>query len=74
MKYLVIYFSWFKQNQPVESDNDSDDEIPQLSAHALAALQGFYDEQKQREEMLASEENAAIDEDWVCYKCDQIDN
>lgn len=62
----MIYFYWFKQNQPVESDNDSDDDIPQLSAQTLAALQGFYDEQKQRE-VSASEENDAIDEDWVCW-------
>ncbi|KAJ7394395.1 EEF1A lysine methyltransferase 1 [Desmophyllum pertusum] len=56
------------KNQPVESDNDSDDDIPQLSAQTLAALQGFYDEQKQRE-VSASEENDAIDEDWENIIC-----
>ena len=49
----------------MRSDSESDDDdIPQLSAHALAALQDFYDEQK----ILALEENTLkIDEDWVCY-------
>ena len=49
----------------MDSDNESDDDdIPQLSAHALAALQDFYDEQK----TFALEENTfKIDEDWVCY-------
>ena len=46
----------------MESDNESDDDdVPQLSAHALAALQDFYDDQK----TLTSEENN-LGEDWVC--------
>lgn len=54
----------FQQNQPVGSE--SDDDIPQLSAHTLAALQEFYAKEKQRQESEASQENQEISEDWVC--------
>lgn len=39
---------------------DSDDDTPQLSAHALAALQEFYHEQQQRQE--TSEKG--VSENW----------
>lgn len=52
--------------------SESDDEIPQLSSHALAALQEFYDERRQRDEKLnlslQSSENVKIvefEENWV---------
>lgn len=48
----------------MESDNESDDDdIPQLSAHALAALQDFYDE---RNTLATEETTLEIGEDWVC--------
>ena len=53
-----------------EDRNDKDDEdsdVPQLSEHALAALQEFYAEQKHKKEQLTSEGNTEIDEDWVCH-------
>ena len=47
---------------PVVSDDDNDQ--PTLSAHALAALTQFYEDQKSREE--ADEcKNAMPEEDWV---------
>ena len=48
-------------------NEDSDDDEPRLSAHALAALQEFYAEQQLKEEQVSSEEsqNAGIDENWV---------
>ena len=46
-------------------NDDSDDDLPQLSACALAALQEFCDEEKQRQEKLAKEGNTDIEEDWV---------
>jgi hypothetical protein len=33
--------------------DDDDDDVPQLSAHALAALHDFYDDQKEIQEALA---------------------
>ena len=62
-----VFCSLFQKNQPVECNNESDDDdIPQLSAHALAALQDFYNEQEQRDDVSPSQENAVnIDEDWV---------
>ena len=55
--------------------DSSDDEAPQLSAHALAALQEFYAEQadKAQEEQEAMEAGQAaktgiIQEDWVRLK------
>lgn len=50
-----------------DRSEDSDDDVVQLSSHAMAALQEFYAEQKQKEELAASQEpkNVDIDEDWV---------
>lgn len=52
-----------------ESESESDDEMPQLSAHALAALQEFYDDQNNKMRAVAAGFNNAkdveIDEDWV---------
>ena len=50
--------------------SDSDDDVPQLSAHALAALQEFYTEQKQAEDNMAAlqlgQTKAEMpEEDWV---------
>ena len=57
----------FQKNRPVgQNESDSDDDIPQLSAHTLEALQEFYTKEQQRLETEASQENKDIDEDWVC--------
>ena len=48
-----IFISEFSSNM-----SDSDDDTPQLSAHALAALKEFYAEQQQTDE---NEQK----EDWV---------
>lgn len=46
--------------------SDSDDDVPQLSAATLAALQEFYDEQKMDQ---GQDKNiysvGAVEEDWV---------
>lgn len=61
--------------------DDEDDDIPQLSAHALAALHDFYDEQAAIEKALEEAKKAGDDnsilfktdlgtyfpEDWVIY-------
>ncbi|XP_069828142.1 EEF1A lysine methyltransferase 1 [Dendropsophus ebraccatus] len=49
--------------------SDDDDEVPQLSAHTLAALQVFYTEQEQRESQKAGPGYdrfavGAVEEDW----------
>ncbi len=45
----------------------SDDDCPQLSGHALAALQEFYQEQKTIEVNESSSENTKnFQENWVC--------
>lgn len=44
-------------------DLDDDDDMPELSAHALAALQEFYTEQQQVQE----DASALPVEDWVTY-------
>ena len=49
----------------IKNQVDSDDDLPQLSAHALAALQEFYNEEKQKQEKVASEGNTDVEEDWV---------
>jgi hypothetical protein len=41
--------------------DDDDDDVPQLSAHALAALHDFYDDQKEIQEALAKAK-AALEE------------
>ncbi|XP_072261155.1 EEF1A lysine methyltransferase 1 [Pyxicephalus adspersus] len=48
---------------------DEDDDVPQLSAHTLAALQEFYAEQEQRESLKSGPEYdqfsvGAVEEDW----------
>ena len=55
--------------------SDNEDDIPQLSAESLTALQEFYEEQAQKEEKLRSildggensVQNINIDEDWVTF-------
>lgn len=50
---------------------DSDDEVPQLSAHALAALQEFYAERLQTaskntdQDESGDKERVDVEEDWV---------
>ena len=49
---------------------DSDDDTPQLSSNALAALQEFLSEQQAAQELMAggAQENAdapMVEEDWV---------
>ncbi|KAM4045652.1 EEF1A lysine methyltransferase 1 isoform 1-T3 [Anomaloglossus baeobatrachus] len=49
--------------------SDDDDDIPQLSAHTLAALQDFYTEQQQRESLKSGPDYdkfavGAVEEDW----------
>ncbi|PFX31229.1 EEF1A lysine methyltransferase 1-like [Stylophora pistillata] len=54
-----------QKNRPVgQNESDSDDDIPQLSAHTLDALQEFYTNEQQRLETEVSQENKDIDEDW----------
>lgn len=53
-----------KNRQVGQNESDSDDDIPQLSAHTLEALQEFYTKEQQRLETEASQENKDIDEDW----------
>ena len=49
------------------SDCSDDDDRPQLSAHALAALQEFYHEQKDIEIVESNPENSTnFQENWVC--------
>ena len=47
------------------NDISDDDDIPQLSAHALAALQEFYHEEKQKQEKASFEGNTNVEENWV---------
>lgn len=48
------------------SESSSDDDTPQLSAHALAALQDFYQEQKEMEQMESDPSNSTVfQENWV---------
>lgn len=49
------------------SDSD-DDDVPQLSSHALAALQEFYAEQKQHPDPNGDDKYniGVIEENWVC--------
>ena len=44
------------------AESDSDDEPPQLSAHALSALQEFYTERQMNEETTSP---SVIEENWV---------
>ena len=53
--------------------SDSEEERPQLSEHALAALREFYSDQEERERLFqaraaegAGAGGVAIEEDWVC--------
>ena len=56
----------------IHAESGSEDEPPQLSEYALAALQQFYQEEEAREQELQSRlaEGSArhvhLEEDWVC--------
>ena len=45
--------------------SDSDDDVPTLSAEAMAALQEFYAEQKEETEVADEKEPSMPQEDWV---------
>jgi len=59
-------------NAAKNRDEDDDEDSPQLSEHALAALQEFYAERMAKEQQLAaslesgsSRVHAHVEEDWV---------
>lgn len=59
-------------SQAKNRDKDDDEDSPQLSEHALAALQEFYAERMAKEQQLAaslesgsSRVHAHVEEDWV---------
>lgn len=57
-----------QKDSPEHEDSDDKDSPPQLSAHALAALQEFYAEEAVLQQQLALGKGAApklITEDWV---------
>lgn len=45
--------------------NSDDDDIPQLSAHACAALQEFFHEEMQKHEKESFEGNTNVEENWA---------
>lgn len=54
-------------------NNDSDDDVPQLSAETFLALQEFYNEEEQRSaiqlevsQIAQSDADIDMSEDWVC--------
>lgn len=53
--------------------SDSDDDVPTLSAHTLAALQEFYKETKVVTDHSAAPTDqfavGAVEEDWVSLQC-----
>lgn len=53
--------------------SDSDDDVPTLSAHTLAALQEFYKETKVVTDHSAAPTDqfavGAVEEDWVSLRC-----
>lgn len=58
-----------------DSESESEDELPQLSEYAQAALQEFYQEQTAREQELQCQQELGnahghlrVQEDWVSAK------
>lgn len=53
-------------NNVVNSDTESEDDVPRLPADTLAILKEFYREQNEK---LKKEEEGEIGEDWVSIYC-----
>ncbi|XP_068754953.1 EEF1A lysine methyltransferase 1-like isoform X1 [Montipora capricornis] len=62
LSFVSAYLNLIGQSNA--DDNDDSDDIPQLSAHTLAALQEFYNEEKEKQEKEASGGNIDMEENW----------